>query len=112
MPKPRDRDTPAPPFFARQGAWYPPLCALPHFHHCHLTITLQYNSMAYDFKDFTEKQRKFCEEYVLCLNAKEAARRAGYTSQQQLLDLPHIKATSTTSSRSASSASTSNRTTC
>ena len=47
--------------------------------------------MAYDFKDFTEKQRKFCEEYVLCLNAKEASRRAGYTSNQPLLDLPHIQ---------------------
>ena len=34
--------------------------------------------MAYNFKDFTEKQRKFCEEYVFDLNAAAAALRAGY----------------------------------
>jgi phage terminase small subunit len=50
--------------------------------------------MAYDFSKFTEMQRRFCEEYVLCLNRKEAATRAGYSDGGQsytVFDLPHVQ---------------------
>lgn len=52
--------------------------------------------MAFDFKDFTLKQRAFAEEYVLSLNAREAALKAGYSNDgeygSQILKIPHVKA--------------------
>lgn len=50
--------------------------------------------MAYDFKDLTEKQRKFCEEYIIDLNVSAAAGRAGYvtpTSGYGCLALQHCQ---------------------
>jgi phage terminase small subunit len=49
----------------------------------------------FDCSDLNERQRKFCEEYILDLNAKAAALRAGYAEggqQYALMRLPHIKA--------------------
>lgn len=50
---------------------------------------------------FTDKQKKFCEEYLIDLNGTAAAVRAGYSDEgkksaqtmaSELLDQPHIKA--------------------
>jgi phage terminase small subunit len=49
-------------------------------------------------KTFTDKQRKFCEEYIIDLNATQAAIRAGYSKRtsrelaHHLLTNVHIKA--------------------
>jgi phage terminase small subunit len=52
--------------------------------------------MTYDCKDLTERQRKFCEEYIVDLNGRAAAERAGYAPNggqvTNLLKLPHVKA--------------------
>lgn len=51
--------------------------------------------MSFDFKDFTEKQRAFAEEYVLCLNPKDAAKKAGYGEGHygpEVLKLKHVQA--------------------
>lgn len=46
----------------------------------------------------TERQRKFVDEYILCTNATQAARRAGYSEQyanrqgHKLLSNPFIRA--------------------
>jgi len=42
----------------------------------------------------TDKQRRFCQEYLVDLNASAAARRAGYSPKTVdgiLADLPTIK---------------------
>ncbi len=52
--------------------------------------------MTFDFRDFTGKQRLFAEEYVLCLNPSEAARKAGYAGEgsygTEIMKIPHVKA--------------------
>jgi len=52
--------------------------------------------VTFDFKDFTGKQRAFCEEFVLDMRATAAAQRAGYaqaaSSAYQNLSLPHCQA--------------------
>ena len=51
--------------------------------------------MEYDYTDLTDKQRAFAEEYVLSLDAKNSAIRAGYsggTHGHEVMKLPHVKA--------------------
>ena len=51
--------------------------------------------MEYDYTDLTVKQRAFAEEYVLSLDAKNSAIRAGYsggTHGHEVMKLPHVKA--------------------
>ena len=49
--------------------------------------------MTFDFTPFTKKQLKFVEEYMLSMNAGDAARKAGYADGYgtDLLKVPHIK---------------------
>ena len=48
-------------------------------------------------KHMTEKQKRFCDEYLACLNAKQAAIKAGYSKKtaaqmgQENLNKPYLR---------------------
>lgn len=53
--------------------------------------------MSEETNKLTAKQKKFCDEYLLCLNAKQAAIRAGYSEHTagemgyENLNKPHLR---------------------